>query len=164
MANNHKVLITSGIAATNVDSLVLCGIAPSDMDNGTLVTLGNIGLRANGGFEYNVAAATAASTGCYIVATPIPGTNTDLALQVYNDPRYFYNQTGAPMSLRRLVPGDHIEVVGVTGLTVGQYATAVYGASASAPQSGTYFTVVAAHTVAIGQEVVPSFILRVERN
>ena len=65
MANNHGYCSLIRATAWDVDSNKLVGIATTDMDNGTFVTLTSMNVDTNkniNGFEYKVAAATAAST------------------------------------------------------------------------------------------------------
>ena len=96
---------------------------------------------------------------------------------IFDDPRYFTNEAGRPLSLRYLnAHVDHIEVnVGafVTGNTpVDQksYKYAAPGAGGKlamaneAPAQGTYFVLVGIKSVGVGQESVPTYVLRCERN
>ena len=56
MANNHTVFNGTHCAFWDVDSMNYVGIAQSDMDNGTFVKLGAIGLASDGGYEFAVSA------------------------------------------------------------------------------------------------------------
>ena len=179
MANNHGYCSLIRATAWDVDSNKLVGIATTDMDNGTFVTLKgmNVDNQKNiNGFEYNVEAATAASTSVWVVRTPEAGTDM-LEVQLYDDPRYFYNKAGKPMSLAYMNPHvDHIEVDKncfttsldpdtVSGATVvGLDTNGKLKALTQAPNSGAYFTIVGKHSIAVGQELVPTWVLRCERN
>lgn len=171
MANNHAVMISTLMASWDVDSYRLAGIAPSDIDNGTVVTLGDMALGTDpvsGGYEYNVAVASGMKIGkLYIVDTPIPGTGVNIETQVYSDPRYFYNQAGQPISLRKLVDGDHIEVTAdafsTAPTTKGQFCGVTNGKLSQTDNvvvGEPHFVVVAIKTLAIGTDVVPSYVLR----
>ena len=179
MANNHGYCSLIRATAWDVDSNKLVGIATTDMDNGTFVTLKGMNVDAQkniNGFEYNVEAATAASTSVWVVRTPEAGTDM-LEVQLYDDPRYFYNKAGKPMSLAYMNPHvDHIEVdkncftanfdpATVSGATMAQLDTnGKLKAVSAAPGSGAYFTIVGKHSIAVGQELVPTWVLRCERN
>lgn len=179
MANNHGYCSLIRATAWDVDSNKLVGIATTDMDNGTFVVLKgmNVDTQKNiKGFEYNVEAATAASTSVWVVRTPEAGTDIP-EVQLYNDPRYFYNKAGKPMSLAYMNPRvDHIEVdkncfttsldpdTVASATVVGLDANGKLKALAEAPGSGAYFTIVGKHSFAVGQELVPTWVLRCERN
>ena len=179
MANNHGYCSLIRATAWDVDSNKLVGIATTDMDNGTFVVLGNMNVDSQkniNGFEYNVTPATATSTSVWVVRTPEAGTDM-LEVQLYDDPRYFYNKAGKPMSLAYMNPHvDHIEVDKncftanfdpdtVSGATMAQLdANGKLKAVTSAPASGANFTIVGKHSIAVGQELVPTWVLRCERN
>lgn len=179
MANNHGYCSLIRATAWDVDSNKLVGIATTDMDNGTFVVLGdmNVDTQKNiNGFEYKVTAAGATSTSVWVVRTPEAGTDM-LEVQLYDDPRYFYNKAGKPMSLAYMNPHvDHIEVDKncftanfdpdtVSGATMAQLdANGKLKAVSAAPASGAYFTIVGKHSIAVGQELVPTWVLRCERN
>ncbi len=179
MANNHGYCSLIRATAWDVDSNKLVGIATTDMDNGTFVVLGNMNVDSQkniNGFEYNVTPATATSTSVWVVRTPEAGTDM-LEVQLYDDPRYFYNKAGKPMSLAYMNPHvDHIEVdkncftanfdpATVSGATMAQLDTnGKLKAVSAAPGSGAYFTIVGKHSIAVGQELVPTWVLRCERN
>ena len=179
MANNHGYCSLIRATAWDVDSNKLVGIATTDMDNGTFVVLGNMNVDSQkniNGFEYNVTAAGATSTSVWVVRTPEAGTDM-LEVQLYDDPRYFYNKAGKPMSLAYMNPHvDHIEVdkncftanfdpATVSGATMAQLDTnGKLKAVSAAPGSGAYFTIVGKHSIAVGQELVPTWVLRCERN
>ncbi len=96
-------------ACTNVDSFNRVGIyADTDLDNGVLVTLGDIAKATDGtvtAFNYAVTPATADTTGSmWLVNTPEVGTNIEM--QMMSDPRYFYNEKGRRMSVKYLKPQD----------------------------------------------------------
>ena len=171
MARTHLFVNTMKCTCWDVDAYNCAGVGTVDIDNGTLVTRGAMALNDTvpGGFEFNVALPAANATHLWIVDTPEVG--SDIEMQMMDDPRYFYNKAGRPMSLRYLVPEvDFIEVPQdaiadgavngfVTVTTQGKYA-----AAKAAPQAGTYFVIAAEHYMAIGLEVVPTFILQVKAN
>ena len=178
MANNvHGYVSTMRASCENVDAFNRVGIySTGDLDNGVFVTLTGINKGSDGavkGFEYNVAPASAASYGVWLVATPEVGTT--LEQQMMSDPRYFYNVQGRPMSLKFLNPKtDIIEVdahcfaSGSLPTTEG-YATIGEGgklvAASVAPAAGkTYFSVVGFNTVAVGMEQMKTVLLQCEAN
>lgn len=175
MAGNHAIVNTTKICAWDVDALNLCGIAEVDLDNGALVTLSNITKDtvsgAIEGYQYAVAPATASSKGVWVVDTPEVGATLEDAYLA--DPRYFYNKAGKPMSLRYLMPMvDCIEVdarcfasgVLPTNAAIGQFVGTAASGKLGAPQSSApasaYFRVEGLHTIDVGQELVPTVVLR----
>lgn len=112
MANTHGVVNTVHCACTNVDAYLFTGIAATDIDNGTFLKLGKIktenGVITEYVFDVEVDANGAADQK-YIANTPIPGSSTDLAIQVYDDPRHFYNEAGQPIQLERIINGDCVK-------------------------------------------------------
>lgn len=171
MANTHLFVNTMRCCAVDVDAYNCAGIGEVDIDNGTLVTRGAMAIEdvAPGGFEFHVSLPAANAEHLWIVDTPEVGANIEM--QMMDDPRYFYNPAGRPMSLRYLVPEvDFIEIPqsAITGGAVEKYATVttsgLYAVSNDAPVSGTYFYIAAEHSISIGLEVVPTFILQVKKN
>ena len=179
MANNHAICALTKATAWDVDSNKVVGIATTDMDNGTFVVLGTMNVDSNKnikGYEYNVTAATATSTGVWVVRTPEAGTDI-VEAQLFDDPRYFYNKAGKAMSLAYMNPKvDHVEIdkAGftanfdpdtVTNATVaGLDANGKLKALTAAPSSGAYFTICGKKMIGVGQELVPVWVLRCERN
>lgn len=168
---NHLFVNTMKCVCWDVDAYNCAGVGEVDIDNGTLVTRGDIGLAQTpaGGFEFAVSLPAANADHLWIVDTPEVGANIEM--QMMDDPRYFYNKAGQPMSLRYLVPEvDFIEIpqTAIADGEVAKYATVttsgLYQVANSAPQSGTYFLIVAEHSITIGLEVVPTFILQVKAN
>ena len=178
MANNHGVVNTTHCTCWDVDAYKAVGVAQVDLDNGVLVTLGDINKNADNavqGYEFNVTAAEAASTHVWLVRTPEVGATLDM--QMYSDPRHFYNVAGRPMSLCYLHP--HVDCIEVdancfvegsapadqptyTFATIGEGGK--YAMAEAAPDAGTYFSLVGTHTMSIGMEVIPTYILRCENN
>lgn len=167
MANTHAVVNLTHAACSDVDSLNLVGIcAGADIDNGNFVTLGDItrdpSSQVIGGYEFSVTSATTTSSD-YIVATNMVG--TDIDMQIYSDPRYFYNKKGQPMSVKRLLAGDCIEVTGAafsTAPTVGTSTHAKVAAGklvAQANDTGAQFKILGVVKVDVGQEQVDAFVL-----
>lgn len=162
MANNHGVIIGTSCAFWDVDSLNLCGHAATDMDNGTFVTLGNIDNTSGvlDAYEFTVTAGTGSD---YVIATPPVGNDYDM--QLNDDPRYFYNKAGEPMSVKRLLIGDCIEVTDAcfsTVPTLGTSTVATVTAGklvAAASGDSAPFKILAQKTIDIGGESVRSWVL-----
>lgn len=180
MANNtHGYVSLMRGAATDVDSFNRVGIyTTGDLDNGVLVTLGDITKATDGtvtAFNYAVTPATANTTGSvWLVNTPEVGTNIEM--QMMSDPRYFYNEKGRPMSLKYLNPKtDIIEAdagcftSGTLPTTVQKYVTVGAGgkyvaADAAAAAGKPYFSVVGFNEVAVGMGVMKTVLLQCESN
>lgn len=174
---NHGVIIQTKYTAENVDAYNLVGIyKEGDMDNGTLVTLKGMNKDENGfinGYEYEVEPAKADSMGVCVVKTPAVGTNLEMIQ--YADPRAFYNEKGRPMSLARLMASiDYVEInadcfVDGTVPTKTQKFVKIgaggkYVPADVAPAIGCYFTIEGLHRVAVGQEVMTTYVLLCARN
>lgn len=161
MANNtHAVFNGTHCAFWDVDSYNLVGIcAGSDVDNGTFLKLGAMSPANDGAYEFVVTADAIDAE--YIAGTPAQGYN--VAAQVYDDPRYFTNEAGKPISVKHLVKGDCIEVTQNTDvtLTVGQYAKVEAGKlAAETTAASAHFSVLSTtSTMDIGGELVPTWIL-----
>lgn len=174
MAKNHGVVNTTSMSCWDVDALNICGVAESDMDNGTFVTLKNITKNDAGtitGYQYSVEAAGANATNVWIVATLEVGYN--LEVQIHDDIRYFYNEAGKPMSVKGFVPGiDCVELDAVafggtlpTNTNIGQYypiaANGKLGvATGTAPATGAYFRFEGLSTITCGPDDVPTAVMR----
>lgn len=173
--NNHSFVIRTLDDWQN-DAINCAGIATVDLDNGQFVTRGALGLKTNGGYEFTCALPTANAIDLWLVEKPAVG-NT-IEQQEMSDPRYFYNPKGSAFSIKGLTAGrTFIEVpasafaatkdpktVGDTAKFASVDATGRLVAVATAPASGTYFTIEAEHTVDIGIEAVPTWILKCARN
>ena len=176
MANTHSFINTTRCVCWDVDAFNACGIGEVDFDNGQFVTRGAMALKAaTGGYEFAVAAPGANATGLWVIDTPEVGSTVEM--QIFDDPRYFYNPAGQPMSIKYLRPEvDFIEVpasafaAGSTPVEQPTYTFASVNTNGrlviaeQAPAQGTYFTIAAEHTIDIGQEIVPTWILKCERN
>ena len=156
----HTVVNSMHCAFTNIDAYNLVGIATSDIDNGTFLTLSDMKLKdAEGGFEFGVSAASADSD--LIAITPEVG--YDLVSQIYDDPRYFTNKAGKPISVKRVVKGDVIEIT-IDGFTADPstngYAKVGTGGklTATATTSDAWKILAESH-IDIGGESVKSYIL-----
>ena len=149
MANNHTVFNGTHCAFWDVDSLNYVGIAQSDMDNGTFVKLGAIGLASDGGYEFAVSADASPDLIC---GTPAQGYGIDA--QIYDDPRYFTNVAGKPISVKRLVKGDCIEL-SAEAFTA-EPTTETY---ATVQASGAHFQILGKHSIDCGAEIVPTWVL-----
>lgn len=176
MANTHSFINTTRCVCWDVDAYNACGIGVVDFDNGQLVTRGAMALNtATGGYEFAVAAPVENATNLWVIDTPEVGATAEM--QLFDDPRYFYNPAGQPMSIRYLRPEvDFIEVPasafaqGTTPVDQPTYTFASvdtngrYVIAQQAPVQGTYFSIAAKHTIDIGHEIIPTWILKCERN
>lgn len=174
MANTHSFVIRTLDDWQN-DAINCAGVSTVDLDNGQFVTRGALGLKTDGGYEFACALPTANATDLWLVETPPVGSTVEM--QEMSDPRYFYNPNGSAFSIKGLTVGrtfievpasafqdakDPKTVASATVASVGTDGRLV--AEASAPASGTYFTIEAEHTVNIGIEAVPTWILKCARN
>lgn len=159
---NHGVIIGSHCKFWDNDALNFVGIdASHDLDNGTFVSLGAI-KNTNGVIDEFVFAVEAASASDYVVATPPVGYNLEMAM--YDDPRYFYNEAGKPMSVKRLEVGDIIECTGACFSTAPTTGTSTYAAVTSGKLvAGTTatdpFKILGEHHIDIGGESVKTWLL-----
>lgn len=174
--NNHSFVIRTLDDWQN-DAINCAGICKgNDLDNGQFVTRGALGLKTNGGYEFTCALPDANATDLWLVEKPAVG-NT-IEQQEMSDPRYFYNPKGTAFSIKGLTAGrTFIEVPAsafasgkdpnaVTGATVASVNTSgrLVAVAGEAPAAGTYFTIEATHTVDIGIESVPTWILKCAHN
>ena len=143
----------------DVDAYNYVGISTTDMDNCTFVALGDIGLKSDGGYEFAV---TATNSPDLICGTPAQGYGIEA--QVYDDPRYFYNEAGKPISVKRLVKGDCIEVDAAAftaAPTTETHATVqASGKLTAGAASGAHFIILGTHTIDCGSELVKTWILQ----
>lgn len=159
MAKNHIILNGTHCAYWDVDSLNLVGIATTDIDNGTFLTLGDMSPAGDGAYEFTVTAGVNADL---IAGTPPQGYNVDA--QVYDDPRYFTNVAGKPISVKRLIKGDCIELsegAFTAAPAANKYAKVVAGGklTAQAADTGADFQIVGARTMDIGGEFIKTWVL-----
>lgn len=159
MAKNHIVCVGTHAAFWDVDSLNLVGIATTDIDNGTFLTLGNMSPAGDGAYEFVVTAGVNAEL---IAITPPQGYNVDA--QVYDDPRYFTNVAGKPISVKRLIKGDCIELsegAFTVAPSTNKYAKVVAGGklTAQAADTGADFRILGTRTMDIGGEFIPTYVL-----
>ena len=162
MAKNHAIFNGTHCAFWDVDAYNLVVIAATDIDNATFLTLGDIKLKdSTGGYEFTVTAAAAGDTGDLIAGTPAVGYGVEA--QIFDDPRYFTNEAGKPISVKRLVKGDAIEV-DLTAFTADP-TTSTYakvGANGKITGSATTsdpFKILGTHTIDVGGELVKTWIL-----
>ena len=155
----HTIFNGTHCAYWDVDSYNLVGIANADIDNGTFLTLGDMKLKdATGGYEFTVSAGKNADL---IAGTPEVGYG--LEAQIYADPRYFTNKAGKPISVKRLVKGDSIEIT-VDGFTADP-ATSTYakvdanGKLTGSTTASDPFKILATHNMDVGSEIVKTWIL-----
>ena len=175
----HGYVNTMHTMSWNVDACNMAGVYPAgDLDNGVLVTLSKMNQNAKNvanGFEYEVAPATANSTGVWVVDSPEIGSALDQ--QLLADPRHFYNPKGKAMSIKFVNPKtDCLEytaeafVDNTLPTATNKYIAIGAGGKLQATSSdpsgstGTYFTFEALHTTTIGMEEVPTAIIRCARN
>lgn len=162
MANNtHAVFNGTHCAFWDVDSYNYVGISETDMDNGTFVKLGAIGLASDGGYEFAVEAAESPDLIC---GTPAQGYG--ILDNLFDDPRYFYNEAGKPISVKRLVKGDCIELTagaftaepGTSDTYANVQATGKLTATSTADNA--HFAILGSRTMDIGVELVKTWILQ----
>lgn len=163
MANNtHAVFNGTHCAFWDVDAYNYVGIATTDMDNGIFVELGAIGLADDGGYEFTVTAGASADLIC---GTPAQGYGIEANLM--DDPRYFTNEAGKPISVKRLVKGDCIELTlpaFTADPSTNKFAKVVSSgkltAQANNSSSDAHFAILGTHTIDIGGEAVKTWILQ----
>lgn len=170
----HGYVNTMSCACTNIDAQKICGIAETDIDNGTFVIINDMALNdyVPGGFEYNVETASDGDVQVWLVRTPEVGDTVEM--QMSNDPRNFYNKAGKPMSLCYMNAGyDHIEMTAEAfeggelpevheALIIGDNGKLVV--SEDTDEATVLFVCVALHQIAIGAESVPTAILLCAKN
>ena len=159
MAKNHIVFNGTHACYWDCDALNLVGIATTDIDNGTFLTLGAMSPAGDGAYEFTVTAGVNADL---IAGTPPQGYNVDA--QVYDDPRYFTNVAGKPISVKRLIKGDCIELsegAFTVAPSTNKYAKVVAGGklTAQAADTGADFQIVGVRTMDIGGEFIPTYVL-----
>lgn len=175
--NNHSFVIRTLDDWQN-DAINCAGICTAaDLDNGQFVTRGALGLKTNGGYEFTCTLPIANATDLWLVEKPVVGNTVEQ--QEMSDPRYFYNPKGSEFSIKGLTAGrtflevpasafasgkDPKTVAGATVVSVDTNGRLVAAATGNAPAAGTYFTIEAEHTVDIGIEAVPTWILKCARN
>ena len=152
MAKNHTVFNGTHAAYWDVDSLNLVGIAATEIDNGTFLNLGAMSPAGDGAYEFTVTAG----------ANPPQGYNVDA--QVYDDPRYFTNVAGKPISVKRLIKGDCIELsegAFTAAPSTNKYAKVVANGKLTAQtnDTGADFQILGARTMDIGGEFIPTYVL-----
>lgn len=159
MANNHIVCVGTHAAYWDVDSLNLVGIATADIDNGTFLTLGDMSPAGDGAYEFTVTAGVNADL---IAITPPQGYGIEA--QVKDDPRYFTNEAGKPISVKRLLKGDCIEIsegAFTAAPSTNKYAkvAAAGKLTAQAADTGADFKIVGTRTMDIGGEFISTYVL-----
>lgn len=174
--NNHSFVIRTLDDWQN-DAINCAGICKdNDLDNGQFVTRGALGLKTDGGYEFACTLPADNATDLWLVEKPAVGTTVEQ--QEMSDPRYFYNPKGSAFSIKGLTAGrTFIEVpasafaankdpktVGDTAKFASVDITGRLVAVTTAPASGTYFSIEATHTVDIGIEAVPTWILKCVHN
>lgn len=176
MANTHSFVIRTLDDWQN-DAINCTGICKdNDLDNGQFVIRGDLGLKTDGGYEFACTLPVNNATDLWLVEKPAVGTTVEQ--QEMSDPRYFYNPKGSAFSIKGLTAGRTFLEVPASAFATGKNPKAVadativsvdtngrlVAATGSPPDSGTYFTIEAEHTVDIGIEAVPTWILKCARN
>ena len=162
MANNHGLFIGTHCAFWDCDSKNFVGVnTTTDIDNGNFVALGDI-VNTSGVIDEYVFNVTLANTADYVVGTPPVG--YDLDMQLFDDPRYFYNKAGQPMSVKHLEIGDCIEVSNEcfsTAPTLGTstYASVASGKLVAGTTTSAPFKILGQHNVDIGGQSVVTWVL-----
>ena len=157
----HTIFNGTHCAYWDVDSYNMVGIAAADIDNGTFLNLENMKLKdATGGYEFTVSAGQNADL---IAGTPEVGYG--LESQIYADPRYFTNKAGKPISVKRLVKGDCIEVSADAFTTapedthLGAKVQTTGKLTSQAAATDADFQILSTHTIDVGGELVKTWIL-----
>ena len=174
----HGLVNTMGMSCTNVDAMNKVGVATSDIDNGTLVTIGKMEQATDGtvtSYHYALTPATANAEHVLLVASPEVGRT--LEMQVHNDRRYFYNVAGDPVDVKDILAQvDTFEVDAVafggtlpTSADIGKFVSPAAGGkyalgSTTAPTAGAYFTVEGFGAITCGMDNVKTVILRCIKN
>ena len=158
--NNHAVFNGAHCAFWDVDAYNLVGIAATEIDNATFLALGDIKLKTGGGYEFTVTV-DAANAGTYVAGTPAQGYGIEAGL--FDDPRYFTNEAGKPISVKRLVAGDCIEV-DLAAFTADPATNDYAKVAASGKLTGSAtdsdpFKILGTHTIDCGGELVKTWIL-----
>lgn len=160
MAKNHAIFNGTHCAFWDVDAYNLVGIAATEIDNATFLALGDIKLKTDGGYEFTVTVDTA-NAGTYVAGTPAQGYGIEAGL--FDDPRYFTNEAGKPISVKRLVAGDCIEV-DLAAFTAdpaanGYAKVATSGKLTGSDTNSDPFKILGTHTIDCGGELVKTWIL-----
>lgn len=157
----HTIFNGTHCAYWDVDSYNMVGIADTDIDNGTFLKLDDMKLKdATGGYEFTVSADQNADL---IAGTPEVGYG--LEEQIYADPRYFTNKAGKPISVKRLVKGDCIEVSvdafkGAPDAThLGAKVDTKGKLTSQEDVTDADFKILSTHTIDVGGELVKTWIL-----
>lgn len=159
MAKNHAIFNGTHCAFWDVDAYNLVGIATTNIDNATFLTLGDIKLKTDGGYEFAVTADTD-NAGEYVAGTPAVGYGIEA--QIFDDPRYFTNEVGKPISVKHLVKGDCIEVdlaAFTADPTTSAYAKVAAGKLTGSIANSDPFKILGTHTIDVGGELVKTWIL-----
>ena len=125
------------------------------------IDLGSI-LNTAGVIDEYVFAVAAGNNSDYVVATPPVGDTPEM--QLFDDPRYFYNAQGKPMSVKRLLVGDAIEVdencfstAPTTGTST--YASVSSGKLVAGTTNTDPFKILGEHSIDVGGEAVKTWVL-----
>lgn len=173
--NNHSFVIRTLDDWQN-DAINCAGICKdNDLDNGQFVTRGALGLKTDGGYEFVCTLPDTNATDLWLVEKPAVGTTVEQ--QEMSDPRYFYNPKGSAFSIKGLTAGRTFLEVPASAFATGKDPKTVASATVvsvdtngrlvatnTKPTAGTYFTIEATHTVDIGIEAVPTWILKCAAN
>lgn len=146
---DNAVLILTSVAAMNVDSYNRSFKAEADIQNGSVFKAGALSSTSGEGEVFTAEAASATDTGLYMAFTAedsIVTVGTNKYKFNVIDPRLYTNKAGLVFSGFRLVPGDRITIAGGIAKDADDFVVVnAQGAleyASSAPQAGTYFSVV----------------------
>ena len=172
----HGYISTTSCACWDVDSFNRCGIyASGNLDNGVFVVCGQPSVDDDDnitGYEFPVTLPAANAEHLWVINTPEVGYTFDQ--QLLADPREFYNKAKSGMSIKYLLP--HVDCIEVNAeafasaalpTTEGYVSVNTSGklvAAGSAPNAGTYFSVLGFKDVAVGSDMMPVVVLQCERN
>lgn len=171
---NHVVVKIGKMASTNVDSYVVSVQNTVDMDNGSMVVLGD---RIPGQPEiYACSAPTDVATQeVLLVESPVLVEVNGFRLDI-DDPTLFYNPANRPARARKLKVGDRFTITAngfSAAPTVGQYALPANGSyllapaasitdsTNGAPLSVVAFKVVAQTTISVAGNKITAYELEV---
>lgn len=124
----HAILISTKMAAKNVDSYNRSAISASDVDNGGLVYLDGIYTQADGYDEVFFAKqpTTGSLTNLWMAISPEAVLTDGKYKNIDPDVRNFTNSASQVFDVKYLRPGDQFEVTadGLTGTAESAYAVA----------------------------------------
>lgn len=165
MAATHVIFEVEQMMSEQIDTYLKHGSAHAALDNGNIVTAGTL---VSGEKDiYTTAAPTdVTSDAMYIVDAIRIDQFEGYRIAGFNDPRYFYTNSGDPVRLRKVAVGDRLKVSAAgfaSTPTVGEYAVPANGALTLAPAADLTgstkiaFKVVESVTIYVGSESVTGY-------